>query len=361
MLTPFPPMLRSVAGYGLSAARVASEPPSMPGDDEWRRLVDEATEQRLLGVLAAAVADGWLPASDERAVEVMDAHEAAVVGCLLLDRTLAELSSAMTDAGIEHAAFKGAANALRLYPEPFWRTYGDVDLLVAGGQFEAAASVLLSLGATAQSTTAISAVARFGKSATFDMSGRVEIDLHRTFSLGPFGLVAGQRDLLARRDSITVAGRAIPVLDPAASMVAAASNAVLAWAECRLVPLRDLAQMVDIDWVEPEAVLLTAAEWGALPVLAAAIQLTSELFGLPRSDGLVRWAHEFRATRREQRWLRGYHDTRPDAYLRQLSDELLALPDLRSRVQYAYVTVAHPGAEPWRARARRLVATIRSG
>lgn len=319
-------------------------------------------EQRLWGVLAAAVADGWMPATEEQTREVADGHEQTVVGCLVLDRALVGLSSALTDAGIEHAAFKGVANALRLYPQPAWRTYGDIDLLVRGAQFDQAVTVIEFRGGTRQNPEPRPGfVARFGKSAAFDLPGRVEIDLHRTFQLGPFGLVAGQRDLLARRQAVELSGHVIPVLDPAASMVAGSFHIALPSDERRLVPLRDLAQMLDTGWADPEAVLITAGDWGALSVLAAAIQVTCELFGLPIGGGLARWAHEYRASRRERRWLRGYHDPRPDAYLRQLPDEFLALPDRRARLDYLSAIVVHADAEPLPARARRLLATVRSG
>jgi len=318
-------------------------------------------EQRLWGVLAAAVADGWMPATEEQTREVADGHEGAVAGCLVLDRALVGLSSALTDARIEHVAFKGVANAVRLYPQPSWRTYGDIDLLVSRAQLEAAATVIADRGGTPQSSNSLRTVARFGKSATFDLPGRLEVDLHCAFSLGPFGLIAGQRDLLARRDLIELSGHAIPVLDPAASMVAGACNAALSWGECRLLPLRDVAQMLDTGWADPEAVLITAGDWGALSVLAAAIQVTCELFGLPIGGGLARWAHEYRASRRERRWLRGYHDPRPDAYLRQLPDEFLALPDRSARLDYLSAIVVHADAEPLPARVRRLLATVRSG
>lgn len=66
---------------------------------------------------------------------------------LALDLAAGEVIRALAAAGIDCMLLKGPAMAHRLYREaPGSRNYGDIDLLVAPGQFDAAGRVLASLG-----------------------------------------------------------------------------------------------------------------------------------------------------------------------------------------------------------------------
>ncbi len=77
----------------------------------------------------------------------MKAHLGVAARTLALDLVTGEVTRAFDAAGIDCMLLKGPAMARRLYRDaPGGRNYGDVDLLVAPGQFEDAGQVLASLG-----------------------------------------------------------------------------------------------------------------------------------------------------------------------------------------------------------------------
>lgn len=98
-------------------------------DDEWRWLYKEATRQSLLGVCYVNRADMpkdlamcWAPA-----VETIRGLNK------LLNGEAARLTRLFADQGRKATILKGQANA-RLYPDPYLRQPGDIDIWVEGGR-----------------------------------------------------------------------------------------------------------------------------------------------------------------------------------------------------------------------------------
>jgi len=77
----------------------------------------------------------------------MKSHLGLAARTLALDLAAGELIRTLQTAGIDCLLLKGPAMAHRLYLDaPGCRNYGDIDLLVAPWQFDAAGQVLASLG-----------------------------------------------------------------------------------------------------------------------------------------------------------------------------------------------------------------------
>jgi hypothetical protein len=264
---------------------------------------------------------------------------------------------------VRFVVLKGVGSACTLYPDPADRLYGDVDLLVAGEDFDRAAAVVSGLGGERHSPDPQQGfVARFGKSATFSLDGRWEVDLHRTFHLGPFGLAAGRHDLFAEPSAeVVVAGRPVPVPGPSTALVAASFHSVLPADDRRLVPLRDVAELLRPGRVDAARCVALAVRWEAALVLAAAVDGASELFGLPRWSPLQRWAAGYEPSARERRWLSRHHDDRSAAYLLRTLDEVQALgpPSAGAAYLWASLRTASEDDEPWLHRAVRLARVIR--
>src|SRR4029078_2118569 len=55
---------------------------------------------------------------------------------------------------------------------------------------------------------------RFGKGASFTGTVGHEVDLHRTFALGPYGLAVDLDDVWVSSDRFEIAGRSFETLDP---------------------------------------------------------------------------------------------------------------------------------------------------
>ncbi len=354
----------AVAGYGLGPDAGGPELPRTPLDtDRWRAFVALVLEHRLSGLLERAVDDGAFPVSVSQAVDVTAIHRNGIGVCLRLDRELRSVAHGMDDAGVRFMVLKGVGSACTLYDHPAERLYGDVDLLVAGEDFDRAAAVVTELGGERHRPDPQQGfVARFGKSATFSIEEVWEIDLHRTFHLGPFGLAAGRNDLFAEPAAhVLVGGRSVPVPGPSTALVAASFHSVLPADDRRLVPLRDVAELLRRGRVDAAECVALALEWQSAVVLAAAVEAATRLFDLPWWSPLQSWAMEYEPSERERRWLSRHHDDRPAAYLLRTVDEVQALgrPSAGAAYVWASLRTASEDDEPWSHRAARLVRVIR--
>ena len=108
---------------------------------------------------------------------------------LVLDHLLVEVSSAMTEAGLPTVVLKGAAVADTFYPDRSWRSFGDLDLLISAADWRRACEVLVRLGFRRIIPEPRPGFdERFGKGASFEDARKLQVDLHRTLAMGPFGL-----------------------------------------------------------------------------------------------------------------------------------------------------------------------------
>ena len=87
-----------------------------------------------------------------------------------------------------------------MYADPALRSFGDVDILVGGADFDAAVGALAALGFRRRFVEPRPGFdARFSKGACLERADGLEIDLHRTLAPGPFGMLLGLTDLVGRR------------------------------------------------------------------------------------------------------------------------------------------------------------------
>jgi hypothetical protein len=357
-----PEEVMAVAGHGLPSSVGRGRPEAPLDDARWATFRSLVLEHRLAGLLARSVHDGAFPVTEEQALMVTADHRNAIGVCLRLDRDLLALADALDAAAVRFVVLKGVGSASTLYDDPAERLYGDVDLLVDGRDFDRAASVVTALGGVRHRPDPQQGfVARFGKSATFSIEGVWEIDLHRTFHLGPFGLAAGRHDLFVEPPvQVVVGGRTVPVPGPATALLAASFHSVLPADDRRIVPLRDVAELLRPGRVDAARCVALAVEWQATVVLAAAVEATTRLFDLPRWGPLQRWAMAYEPSARERRWLSRHHDDRPAAYLLRTLDEVQALgpPSAGAAYVWASLRTASADDEPWGHRAVRLARVI---
>src|SRR5262249_29252739 len=121
---------------------------------------------------------------------------------------------------------------------------------------------------------------RFGKgSVHVRADDRIEVDLHRTLVLGPFGLWIDPDELLDRASTFDLAGRKIGRLGDTGTLLNVAMHASLGRSQARLVPLRDVVQVAGRKDVEWSALAAWAKRWHVHAVLHDAFLEASSAFG----------------------------------------------------------------------------------
>jgi hypothetical protein len=196
---------------------------------------------------------------------------------------------------------KGVALSHTAYPDPADRVFGDVDLLVPGDQLRRAATVL---------TAAFDARPpppelrpgfddRFGKEAMIKV-GAVEVDVHRTFVEGAYGLTVQLDDLFAPPYRFPLGGHELDALPQPQRLLHACYAAAFGDWPPRLMSLRDVAQLILKEQPHIIDVLMMARRWRAEAVVARAIVPTWNELALTVRPPLVEWAFGYAPNRTEQ-------------------------------------------------------------
>lgn len=276
----------------------------------WRELLQRVRFHRLSGLLAAAVHDGDLPTTPDQREEAFGEHARAMQLCLELEADLLRVGGLLDGHGVNYRVLKGPAFAHLDYPNPAIRAFADIDLLVRPEHYETAVDVLTTAGFVRKFREVRRGFDyRFGKGACLTGPNGHEVDLHRTFVMGPFGLTLDLDDIWASSEGFEIAGRHFASLDADQRFLHACYHAAIGNARTRLGPLRDLAGMLQRATapVDVQHALDLSARWRSSAVVARAIALAWDTFALP-SDSLYRWAADFRPSKSDQRALRTYLD-----------------------------------------------------
>jgi hypothetical protein len=334
-------IVEAVAAHGLPGAPPL---PDRPLDGAtWRAVLEQATGDRATPLLAAAVVDGALAATDRQREQAVLAHEQAMRLCVLLERALLDTATRLDATGVDYRVLKGPAVARLDYPDPAARAFGDVDLLVAARDYERALALLQSVGARRRYTEVRPGFdRRWGKGACLVAPDGTEIDVHRTFVAGPFGLTIDLDELFAHASFVTLGGRSLPALDRTGRFLHACYHASLGDRTARLVALRDVAQLVLVSDLDRDEVLARAGRWRAEAVVARAVRLTWRRLRLEPVPWLD-WACALRPDRFQARALRAY--TAPSrSYATQAVAGVTAVPSVSGKLAYMRaLLVADPG------------------
>ena len=251
----WPQLVRGIAAFEVPGG--TAPPPTIVTDREWSALLGRTFSERLTGLAVESVAAGALAVTETQAGELLRVHREAMAWCLSVERKLVSLADSFDDEGIGFVVLKGASVAHAYYPEPCLRSFADLDLLVRTADYERACSLLGRLGHRRRRPEPRAGFeVRFGKASVHEHpDDGIEIDLHRTLVLGPFGLWIDPEELLDRRESFVLAGRKIGRLDDTGMLLNVAMHASLGWRPPKLVPLRDVLQVSLVgepDWVTLE-------------------------------------------------------------------------------------------------------------
>ena len=334
--------------------------PSPPSADVWEHVLADLDRHRLSGLAVAAALDGSLPLKESQREELLTLHRRWLATSLVRERRTLGLVTRFLAADLDVVVLKGTTFAHRFYPDPGWRPFGDVDLLVRGHQWEQAADLLAEAGLhRTRPEPHLGFDRRFGKSALHRDDDGVEVDLHRTLVLGPFGLWIDPDGLFDRAVSVEVGGVAVPCLDATASYLHACVHASLGTRPVQLLALRDLVQIevaTGVKWADAAELV---RQWQLGPVVRHALAEAASQLGHRPSAAAAELA-TISASRHAERAL-GAYTVVSRARGGVARATLAALPRLRDKAAYIrslvspdadFLTVRE-GEASWAARARR--------
>jgi hypothetical protein len=263
-----------IAAFGLPDT---DDGPFTVSDDRWSDLWNGLRTDRLGGLAVAALDAGTLRLPEDRAGEIVGRHRDDMVRCLALEQTLLELADAFDRAGVDLVVLKGPALAHSMYPDPSWRPFFDIDLLVQTSQWRTACRILEDRGITRRLPEPRPGFdERFGKAAVHVTPGGLEVDLHRTLVVGPYGLWMRPDELFARTAIFRLGGRPLRRLDDTGLLMHACVHAALGQQAPFAQQLRDVQQVVAAGTIEVATLEGWAHRWHLGPVVRRAFELDAE-------------------------------------------------------------------------------------
>lgn len=313
------------------------------------QLLAGISRERITGHALAAVERGALELSAAETDALYERHEDQLALDLRLERLLVESAAALDAAHIPYRALKGPVLAHTLYRDPVLRSFGDVDILVPGPAFDAAIDALAPFGFHRRFVEPRAGFdSRFSKGACLERADGMELDLHRTLAPGAYGALLARSDLFKRpTQRFSIAGQAITGLDPELGFVHACFHAALGDDPPRLVPLRDVAELIAAG-LDTAAVIDLVTAAGCVAVLQRALDLAVAELGVTLPPALAEWARGYGLTRLDRWALRSYAGGRR-SYAGQAAVSLWVMPTFRDRVAFASA-LAFPSRDYVRAR-----------
>lgn len=238
------------------------------------RVLFQARFDHLTGLLATAGLAGIITADDDFLSALWKQWHDELLTCVQLEALAVRTADLLDAAGVNWRLTKGAALAHLDYPDPATRTFGDVDLVVHPADWSVAFRLLLANGFRRESETLPGDYDnRYGKGATLVTTDGLEIDLHRRFAIGRFGVTSRMEAVFGSSGTVELADRIIPVLAPEGRLLHACFHAALGGFRA-LRAFRDVAQLLlvtDADW---EVTYGLARSWRAEAVVVSAIRET---------------------------------------------------------------------------------------
>ena len=326
----------AVGGAGLPVRAVAL--PSRPlNHDDWLEFRYGIRNQRLTGLAVAAAESGVISVSTDQHAELLDEHVEAMAHAVRLERHVVQVADLLDPMGIPFRILKGTAVAHLDYSDPALRSFGDADVLFRAEDLDRAITVLTEAGYRRVAPQAREGFdRRFGKGATLVASDDYELDVHRTFAMGPYAHLVRAEELWEGRDTFRLADRELAALAVEQRMLHACFHSVVGNPHARIQPHRDVAEMFLYGEFSADRLLELAEGWQASAVVAQSLRSTWDLFGIETEPPLLAWSRGRPPSPRENRILSLY-DARTSYASKSLGSlRVMSWPD---RVAFARMLV----------------------
>lgn len=312
----------------------AGDPPALTAE-----ALSWAVDNKLTGLLVAALTGGEVTATAAQRQSAAEAHTIAMARDVLLERALLRTVTTLRAVDIEPCVLKGSALGHLDFPDPSWRSFSDVDVLVRSSDYDRAANALSAAGLRRLFPEPRPGFdRRFSKGTVFVGSAGTEVDLHRTFAKGPYGLLLDLDLLWSDLTHFEVGGVQLTALAPAGRALHAAFQVALDGEYRRAGAGRDFAAVLRHPDLEANTLLTLADRSGACSVLARAVGMVEVELDLPTPLQV-----EHAIGRRDRRWFALYDDPRT-SYAALSVAALAALPTVREKAAMAAALAAPRGA-----------------
>jgi hypothetical protein len=289
-------LARRIAAHGLGPpAPVAEEP--LPAA-LWQALLPTVKKERLTGLLLAAIDDGALPVEDEQTSDARRLALREAQKVLRLEAALVQLADRLDDLGVPHRVLKGPVLAHVVYARPDLRPFRDIDVLVPGADIGRVVASLEGEGGTRRFRPCRPGFdQRFAKGINVRSPEGIDVDLHRTLALGPYGLALDPAELFTSSTPFAVGERRLLGLGTDELLLHAGYHAALGDWPPRLIPHRDVAELIlragGHAHADADRTVALAARWKGRAPLSRAIRRAATWFELDRDLPMVRWALGF--------------------------------------------------------------------
>ena len=322
----------------LLRAAIGRDGPTASRGTDVVALLDHARSERAVPLLhLASLADREHWDADALA-QVHDAQLGVAMASVQIERAVLDVARELDDAGTTYALLKGVATAHLDYPDPAWRQFGDVDLLVSPRHLAEVRLVLERTG-WRQGYVLPQHHEPFTHAVTFQGPTQIEIDLHQRIARRALGLLVPTDEILARRVPFTIAGQQLWALDEPCRFV----HACLHMAAARGPYLR-LSSVADVlllsYYLEDDAASLMALadRWRVGSLVARAVSHAWERAQLPLPAG---WGAALATPRRSNDRLvdRTYGDDRRHPIGEEIA-YLRLMAGTRDRLAYLWGYVA---------------------
>ena len=296
-----PVSLRAAAAHGLPAA--------LPTEAErvlTREMIAVATNDRVQGLLWAAVEAGAVIGAGELIERAHDAHLAALRSSLVAEETTVLTVDALQMAGVDARILKGVAVAHLDHVNPSERVFGDADVLVGRRDYAVSLRALEAAGFTRRLPPVRSWwERRFGKAVVLYAPNGGELDLHLAITGGYFGARIDHDAIWSTRSQpFELCGRQVFGLDPEFRLLHACCHKVLGGASGWRVT-RDVAQISLLSRADWRRTVAIAERDGSDLVVAEAVRTTWEQLQLI-AHPLAEWASGHHGDAAQQRALSTY-------------------------------------------------------
>jgi hypothetical protein len=253
------------------------EPPAA----DWEQLRGRIVANRLTGLAVASWGAGTLLLSEAQAEDLLERHREAMVWSLLLEQRLLRIRDRFVSDDIPFVVLKGPAVAHTAYPDPSWRSFADLDLLVPAGYLRRACSSLRVMGFSRLSPELRRGFdERFGKAITHRGPDRIDVDLHRTLAAGPFGVRIDAHVLHTSTDTFELAGTTMRRLDDTGLLLHSCIHAALGDDPPSLHAIRDVVQTAALPGVSWEWFAEQVERWRLVAVVDRAFGLVRRTLGI---------------------------------------------------------------------------------
>ena len=355
----YPEPLLALASYGLAtSSRVLPTRPLSEG--VWLAVLESASRNRLTGLLCAAAENGCLPTTREQRHQARELQVSAMAWVMRLEQHLLDVVDLLTASALDVRVLKGSAVADLDYPDPALRSFIDLDILVRSEQIDRAVELLIAAGFRRRYPQPRPGFdRRFSKGTTFLSPAGYELDLHRTFVMGPWGLLINLDELWNSSEEFDVAGRTLRALSRPVRFMHACYHAALGDWPPRLSSLRDIVQMLLITGQDEPDVRALAARWRAEAVLAAAVSDAWYLLGVGTAIGISQWAESYAPKKQDEVRMALYRRGRRTSAAQDVA-AISAISGLRHKAAYLYALVL-PDAQYRAGRHVTAIARLRHG